>query len=81
MFGVRPHMADIHPFIAQHLLQKGTEAVLPHPPDKGAVATEPGDAHRHVSRRAAGAFEITVGIFRHQVDHGVTQYPYAIYHA
>ena len=41
-------MTDIHPFIAQYLLQKGAEAVLPHTPDKSAVATEPGDTHRHI---------------------------------
>ena len=58
--GVLEHMANIHLFFAQYLLQEGAETVLANPADKGAVAAQAGNANRHIGRRTTGTLKVTV---------------------
>ena len=70
----------LHSFEFQHMAQEATKGISPHPPDKGTIATEPGNPHRHIGRSPARTLEITSLSIRHQIHHRIPQHPHPSVH-
>ncbi|GBU13467.1 hypothetical protein AwEntero_20680 [Enterobacterales bacterium] len=69
-----------HRFIAQRLAQKTAEGILSHAANKGAVATQPADADRHVGRCAARTFQQLIIPCGDQIHNGIPYNPNPISH-